>query len=237
MSAAPTALLLPGLNGTGVFYAELENQLDGIATCTRADLPSDCSQDYETLADHLSQSYERDTFDVIIAESFSGPLSVLAIANDVLCPKALILGATFVSSPFRNLPVRPVSDLASAFGMNRFVATTYIQNFLLNSGCELNAGEVYKEVKDLSAETISSRIQAATTVDMRAEFAALTLPILVLNAKHDRLIFSLDRKGFAANDNAEVIWLDAPHFMFQCAARDAARSIQSFLNDKGLLAA
>jgi pimeloyl-ACP methyl ester carboxylesterase len=231
------ALLLPGINGESIFYNALIKRLSSFAECTGAALPKEGAQDYSVLIEWLANSYSPEEFDVVIAESFSGPLSVLAVANRTLRPRALVLGATFNSSPFRRFPVRPFAMLASTAGANSVLTKMYIQHILLNAPDGPSVDEVWTNTAALDPKLIQKRIEVATHVDVRAEYAGLSLPILVLNGRKDRLIFAMDRGSFAANDNAEVIWLDAPHFLFQCAADDAARSIRHFLTDKGLLAA
>lgn len=237
MAQIPTALLLPGLNGSCLFYKALIAELKGVVDCTTADLPQEGDQDYPTLVEDLRTRFANTDFSVVIAESFSGPLAVHAIAKGALSSQALVLGATFLTTPYRSIPRDWFSGLAAMGGQHSFLTLPYIRTFLLNGGCAVNANEVLAETNRLPPEMIRARTTIATGADAREAYKGLTLPILVLNAKRDRLIFSFDRSTFSANDNAEVIWLDAPHFLFQCAAQDAARAIQLFLNDKGLLAA
>ena len=67
---------------------------------------------------------------------------------------------------------------------------------------------------------------AALSVDVTEEMAALNMPVLYLQARHDRLIRpQAGREVMRLAGNARHVVIDAPHFLFQMAPAPAAIEI------------
>ena len=218
----PLAVLLPGLDGTGDLFAPFIAAAPvGFSLECRA-LPSDRPRGYHELADWLSTRLPPGPF-AVIAESFSGPLALLLADR---CPRivAVVLCASFVDPPLPSL-----FALTPQFVWNRSPPASVLSVFL-TGGDRALAESVRRAMASVSADVIAGRVAAALRVDVKAELARFTRPLLCLQAKQDRII----RAGRAAKisalkPSAQLVEMQAPHLLLQTLPAEAWSDIQPFL--------
>ena len=89
-------------------------------------------------------------------------------------------------------------------------------------------------VRSIPLQVLRQRALAALRVDVREHLASLDMPVLYLEARHDRLIRPpAGREVLRLARQARHAVIDAPHFLFQMAPRAAAAGIRTFLGEIG----
>ena len=94
-----TVVLLPGLDGTEVFFRPLMERLPPTILPLALNYPDAGPHGYPGLLDFVRQKLTRFPHYVVLASSFSGPLAVMLAAAEQQKVRGVILVATFASSP------------------------------------------------------------------------------------------------------------------------------------------
>lgn len=214
-------IVLPGLGGTGgllqpfcdamsasyltrgLSYDERLVTYPDVIASVRARLPQD---------DHI-----------IVAESFSGPVAIALAAESVPGLRGIVCVATFARAP-RHFPrfaitcarVLPLTSrlfvrLGMPFLMGRWSTPAFRAQF-----ADLLA--------TIPRSALLGRAEAVRQVDLVADLAQLPIPVLYLQATHDRLV---PRR--AAREFAQVHQIEGPHFLLQANPDAAASAVTDFL--------
>ena len=226
----PTLVLLPGLDGTGDFFQPLLQALGDSVRTHVVRYPLEGAYDYATCRELVRAELPTGGRYVLLGESFSGPIAISFAAD---APKGLvgiILCATFATNPRPRLsiirpllPFLPFHGNGTSLRMSRFLV---LGRWITPTVRELHQ----KILSSVPATTIRGRLEAVADCDVREALASVRAPIMCLVARHDRLIpRSAARLIQQQAPAAEIVELDAPHCLLQCAPRQAAAKIQEFL--------
>lgn len=230
---APTLCLLPGLDGTGRLYRNLARRLDADFEVRALAYDSRRFDGYSPLADALAPQLPRGRDFVLIAESFAGPLAVELAGRRPQGLRALVLAASFVSSPL------PASHLLAGV-LERLPATLppglLLERLLAGRGAggELRA-ELQSVLRTIPMEVLRRRALAALRSDAGKTLASLEVPVLYLQGTQDRLIGPrAGNQVVQLARDAELRRIAGPHFLFQVSADAAVAAIAGFLEQRGL---
>jgi pimeloyl-ACP methyl ester carboxylesterase len=185
---------------------------------------------YAALADALGPSLERHDDVVLVAESFAGPLAVLLAYRHPGRVRALVMAASFVRGPL------PFSGFGATL-LQRLPAISppvfALEHVLAGSGLPPPLRAEFEAIlASMPLPVLRARAQAALRVDVTRELAALRVPVLYLQARHDRLIWPrAGRDVLRLARDARKAVIDAPHFLFQMAPAAAATEIDRFMDD------
>jgi pimeloyl-[acyl-carrier protein] methyl ester esterase len=229
-AAVPTLVLLPGLDGTGDFFQPLLESLGDRVRCRVVRYPVDGGFDYATCTAIARAALPTEGPYVLLGESFSGPIAIALAAE---APKGLvgiILCVTFAINPRPRLsfirpllPYIPYHGNKSSLGLSRFL--------VLGRWITPAIRQLHQQIiSSVPPATLRARLGAVVDCDAREALARVSVPILCLVAKHDRLIPRsaarvIERRAPAAR----MVELDAPHCLLQCVPGPAARAILGFL--------
>jgi len=226
-----TAVLLPGLDGTGEQFAPLVEALG-------AEIPSvvvrypDAPLGYEAHRQVAASALPRDRRYIILGESFSGPIAISLAAQSPRGLLGCILCASFVRTPRRILglalpflglmpPQRVPSALSDFLVMGRF-ATPALRQMQLDAR------------SSVSSAALVARLKAIARVDVSAQLRAVDLPTLYMRATEDRLVPRSAGEYFSRLARAgRVVDLEGPHFLLQARPRIAAAEVQKFIREIG----
>lgn len=204
--SALTSVLLPGLDGSGVLFERfLAAAPVGIEpTCVA--LPPDRPRSYGELVEWVEPRLPEGPL-ALIAESFSGPLAVLLAARCARVRK-VVLCATFVEPPLplAGLLARVPSALWSRPPPEALLA------LVLTGGDRELARSIRRVLAHVNGEIIVSRIRQALRVNIAAELARVSCPVLTLSAKRDHIMRTRIADRLASGTHIE---LDAPHLLLQ----------------------
>lgn len=223
----PVSILLPGLDGTGDLFAPFVAAAPPEMPVQVVRLPDDKPRGYAELADYLLPQLPAESF-VLIAESFSGPLAVL-LANQCPSVAAVVLCATFVRPPLPALRYLP--DF-----IWRTPPPAILLSHLMAAGNRSLGRALHDAVLSLDPSIIASRIATALRVDVSADLARVTQPLLCLRATQDRLVLPRSIKQIAdAKPNVNVVNIDAPHLVLQSCPVDCWHAVRAFLERSSLV--
>ena len=227
-----TLLLLPGLEGSGTlfapFVAALHEKLGTELEIKVVRYPTSGTHSYAELEAIARAALPPEGAYFVLGESFSGPIAVgLAAGASPRC-KGLILCATFVRNPLPLL--RLTKPLLSVLPMSlgRLQLAIY---FLLGPFCTPALRTMLAApVAQISSQVVRTRLRAVLDVDVAAKFAKLRLPVLYLRAAHDRTVpKSASELVLQLRPDAQVVQLDAPHFLLQTVPWEAGDVVADFV--------
>lgn len=231
MSAArPIVLvLLPGMHGSGQLFAPLLRELPGNIKPQLVSYPQDRPLDYEGHLEIVMAALPVDEPFVLLGESFSGPLVLMAAARR---PKGLcgvILCATFVTWPLP-LPVS-VAGLLVSLGLFRMKSTHLFLSLLLGKNASEELKGLFADTfTHLTPEVLAARARAVMSVDCTAALRDCHVPLLAMVADHDRIVTGrYPELMHSIRPDTEIVRFKSPHLILQCAATEAAREIQRFV--------
>jgi pimeloyl-ACP methyl ester carboxylesterase len=222
-----TVVLLPGLDGTGRFFAPLVSALSPSHPTQIIAYPPAEPMDYGELERWVRDALPQHQPFLVVAESFSGPIAVALAASPPAGLRGVVLCATFVRNPIpvlgrfrRLLPFLPVK-----------AAPTRLLGWLLLGG---NASPSWRSaissaLASVSPQVIRTRLDAVLSVDAARLLAQAQVPVLHLRANRDRVV----RKaaGTLVSEklpSARVVGIDGPHFLLQTCPETAAKAISEF---------
>jgi pimeloyl-ACP methyl ester carboxylesterase len=192
--------------------------------------PPDEPLGYEELLPRILAALPTDRPFVLLGESFSGPLAVMAAATRPVGLVGVILCATFVRNPLWLRPAwlrhfaRPlVFRGATKIG----VVTAPLR------GCSPELTRLYAQARaSVTPGVMAHRVRAVLRVDVRRELAECTVPILYLHGDRDRLVrghnFAEISRVQPAVRCARIA--GAPHMVLQLHPAAAAAAICDFID-------
>ncbi len=227
----PLLVLLPGMDGTGRFFASLRAALEGRADSVVLTYPESGDQSYESLTMALLPELPMTRPYVLVAESFAGPLAILLATKAGRAPLGLCLTATFARSPMSSL-TGIIKSLLPVFTRHA-PAQTLIEAILVRPGDRQLAAEAAEAARHMGMKLTLARCRSALTCDVRRELAALDMPMLYLEGLQDKLIPpSCGQLIQATARNLRRVELDRPHFVLQYDVLATVRDVLiPFLHD------
>ena len=221
------AVLLPGLEGTGQLFKWFKDSAPPGFTCIAAHYPPNQVLDYDGCMSLVLRDFVPQSRFILVAESFSGPVAILAGSQRPPGLVAVVLCNTFAVSPawhgFANLPWTAMLSL----GISWFTIGLHLTGFR-------RAREFSGPIRDANRRVepfvCAARMRAVLTVDVRSQLAALSCPVLYLRGVRDRLVSSRSvRRIVEARPGIQVAQLDGPHLLLQVQPNACWQAITSFL--------
>ncbi|HZN33635.1 MAG TPA: hypothetical protein VFB80_07440 [Pirellulaceae bacterium] len=221
--AISTAVLLPGLDGTGeLFRPFVEAAPRGIETAV-VDYPTS-EASIEILERRAREKLA--TRCIVIAESFSGPIGVRLAADARV--QALVLCNSFVSSPacslLRHLTLAPLF----AIPIPRFM----LRLLLLGRQASPTLVEnTRRAIRRVPATVIARRVRQVLQTDERETVRALEKPVLYLRGRSDHLVSERSWRDLqAVRPDAQIARIEGPHMLLQVSPHECWEAIVGFTN-------
>jgi pimeloyl-ACP methyl ester carboxylesterase len=221
-----TAVLLPGLDGTGLLLSDFTKLLETHFSVKVVRYPTHQPFDYDDLMGLVRRQLPTGDY-IVIGESFSGPLALRLAQEEPAGLKGVVLGASFARL---DLPAKPVLSYLANLISPHLVPTSMLTHFLLGRSA---TPELRKHLKQALAIVdplvLSIRARAALKVDYLGSPQTVLQPVLYLRANADRLV-----PKSAAQHLSKIVPdlrihdIAAPHFLFQVAPYECAAAINDF---------
>ncbi|SDU31760.1 alpha/beta fold hydrolase domain-containing protein [Halopseudomonas salegens] len=219
-------VLLPGMDGTGVLFEPLLNQLDDVNIEVLL-LPDKGPQDYLFLAEYVASRLPEQEH-IILAESFSGGIVEALLNKDPANLKGVIFAASFLSSPSRVL-----SRLAALLPIKLLVAVPVLapcilRAFLLGKGASPEMVALFRAaIAQVPSEVLRSRLRQIATY--RASNSVFDIESLYLCPEGDVLVRNKEHELKKAFPGMQVVKLAGPHFILQASPEACAGYIRDML--------
>ena len=223
-------VLLPGLDGTGVLFRPFVEHLPADLTPIVIKYPHDEPLGYPELLEIVLRSLPRETPFVILGESFSGPIALMAAATRPAGLKAVILCATFVQNPtwlrwrWLTLLVRPV-----AF---RFYPQFSATKALLGGYSSPELRKLSQEaIRAVQPQVLAERLRAVLAVNVADKLRACPVPVLYLRGSHDFVVPKRNAREIQRIlPSIQMSTIAAPHMVLQTQPAACVGAIRTFLH-------
>lgn len=218
-------VLLPGMDGTGIFFEPLVAALPENLSPIVQSYPSDEPLSYDELLPSIQARLPMGEPFIVLGESFSGPLALRIAASRPVGLKAIILCASFVRNPIRLFPswcrplIRPFLFSSSLLPVRALIGGYHGADLL----------PMVKRAKVASPAVRAARARAIIGVNVERALAGCRVPILYIAGSRDRVIARHNLARIQAiNPSVKVVVLPAPHLVLQAAPEAAAKAIAEF---------
>ena len=225
-----TLVLLPGLDGTGNLFTDFVAALPPTLIARTVRYPADRFLTYTDLLTYLRDVIPTTEPFVALAESFSTPLAVKLAATRPPNLAGLVICAGFIASPidgWRLLLKALIRPFLFRIPLPGFV----LDYFLIGAHAPRELRDAVRHtLRCVSPETMAMRVRAVMDCDAGAELAQVQVPILYLQAKHDRLVKKSSFKQIQqVKADATLALISAPHLVLQREPHKAAGLIAEFV--------
>lgn len=189
MSGEPrrtTLVLLPGLDGTEIFFGPLLAHLPAWIEPIIVTYPSSGPHDYDGLLAVVERKVAHLLEFAVLGWSFGGPLALMLAARRPDAVKGIVLCASFVTSPRPRLArytfalSPPVIATVRAIRRMRFWIPGYADAAMRRAKA--------LTWRNVQSKSLAPRARAALTVDARASLAQTRAPVLYLKSSVDEVI-------------------------------------------------
>ena len=224
-------VFLPGLDGTGLSYGPLGEAMPGNIRVTVVTYPTDQKLSFMELVQCAYEQLPRNQPLVLIAESFSGPITISLASSFPSNIKGIVFCATFIkfARPFLLGPTKYIPF--------EFILSKRMPGFLLYF---LVGGKPFSDKltplfrqleKLINPEVIAHRIRMLKNIDATADARTLTLPCCYIQGLQDKLIPArciIPFKKYLSNFIVKSV--DGPHGILQAQPELCAQIIMEFVN-------
>jgi pimeloyl-ACP methyl ester carboxylesterase len=218
------------MDGTGLLFEPFVQALPSTLEPVVVSYPPDRALGYENLLDVVVGALPRDPPFVLLGESFSGPLALMAAARRPRGLVAVVLCASFVRSPIPWFPRalhaivrRPLVELVPSFVRSALLlgrdATPELRAFLRRA------------LSVVAPEVMAARARAILKVDATRALLDCSVPLLYLRAAADRMVSPESWRLIAEHrPDARLEVLPGPHMLLQTHPNEAVLAIERFLS-------
>ncbi|SEF35131.1 alpha/beta fold hydrolase [Variovorax sp. NFACC27] len=223
-----TLVLLPGMDGTGTLFDPLVNALSGAASFKVVAYPPAAPNGYGALQNVAEAALPADESIILLGESFSGPIAISLAAKHPNRIKGVVLCCTFVRNPHPFLALfgfvaalAPIKQLPLTFACAALLGRRATPDLRRALGAALAM---------VSGAAFRARLKAVLSIDVSADLARVTAPILYLRASEDRLIPKQAGNLIKhLQPSTQVREIEGPHCLLQAAPVAAAQAIREFM--------
>jgi pimeloyl-ACP methyl ester carboxylesterase len=223
-----TLVLLPGMDGTGVFFEDFAAALQPEFNPIIVRYPNDPSLGYAELEAIARASLPSNEPFLILGESFSGPIAISIAASNPPGLLGLILCVTFARNPHPLLPlVCAILKPLPAWRLPRFIQEPNIFGRFNSPYLRAKLDEVRNRV---SQKTLKARLEAVASVDVSDKLRRVTVPALYLRATNDRVVSGASSNYIRkVTPRIDLVEFDAPHLLPQTVPQAAKAEIANFV--------
>lgn len=226
-----TLVLLPGLDGTDVFFRPLLAALPGWIMPIVVQFPTVGANEYPDLLRLAQCALMKTTACYVLGWSFSGPLALMLAAAEPAKVRGVILASTFVRPP------RPIyarlrwAAVTPTVWMLRFSKRLPVWLYLSSSDrLRRDKTETWKRVK---ASMVAARIRALLQVDARELLKTCPVPVLCLAGSDDGIVpHDNVEEMVCVRPSTQVRMIEGQHFAIYTNPNAAADAIMEFMNQE-----
>jgi pimeloyl-ACP methyl ester carboxylesterase len=227
----PTAIvLLPGLDGTGILFGPLLEHLPPHLRPIVVGYPGDERMDYDALLPRVLRALPTDEPFILLGESFSGPLALLAADSRPPGLQAIVLCASFVRCP-RRVPACLVEHFVQPLLFRlytRFRMTAVLMG--RHSSPEVRA-DFADAMAAVRPEVLAHRVRQVLRVNVAAQLLRCPVPMLYLRADRDVVVPKRNAEEIRrVLPGVTVTTINAPHMLLQTQPAQAAAAIVQFVS-------
>jgi pimeloyl-[acyl-carrier protein] methyl ester esterase len=225
-----TLILLPGLDGTEIFFGPLLAVLPTWVKPVVVTYPTTGANDYPDLLTIVQAAVDGSEDFYVLGWSYSGPLALMLAANNRSKVRGVILCASFIRPPRPGLSRLPFAVNAPIMHLVRLLHRT---TMLWSS----YSTDTFRRDKSATWARVPSRILAVRAcnilaLDARAWLRECPRPILYLAGSRDRVVPRWNAEDIVREvPSTKVVTIEGPHLALYTNPRAAVEAIVGFMND------
>ena len=206
-----TLVILPGLDGTEVLFrpllALLPDWIQPVVICYPASGPNE----YADLLEIVREKIAGLPSFIVLASSFSGPLSIMLAAAEPDRVRGLILSATFLRAPGRYLSILGLIACGPIIWIMRTVRRIPIWTLRRRDDPYRKAkAEIWRRV---SARCLAKRTRAILGVDVRELSSKCEVPMLCIRFADDKVVpREFSEEILCYQPSAQIVTIPGDHF-------------------------
>lgn len=223
-------ILLPGMHGTGELFADFMRMIPEPKHIQALHYPTGASPSYRQLLAMVQTMVPESEPYFLLAESYSTPLAIAFAATNPPNLKGLILCAGFVTSPLAG-PKRTLASLIAPLLFQLRIPSAAITHFLIGPNApEPLLALVRKAISSVEPAVMAARLRAVLHCDMRQALRKVTVPLIYVQAKRDKLISPWCLAEIRSiRPDARVEQIDGPHLIVQREPKQVAEAVAKFI--------
>ena len=225
----PSLVLLPGLDGTGRLFGPLLASLSSEVAPVVVSYPSDSPLGYSALLPLVLAALPAGRPFVLLGESFSGPLAVMAAAAHPPGLVGVVLCASFIRNPHPYVPSVLASVVRSPV-LRLFPRFAQIKALLGGYSSPALHSLTREALSQVAPSVLACRIREVLRVDVAQQLQSCSVPVLYLRAHSDLVVPAWNVKAIRKVCPAlQVVSLRGPHMVLQASPAAAAEALSHFL--------
>jgi len=225
-----TLVLLPGLDGTEIFFGPLLAELPTWFKPVVVTYPISGANDYPDLFAIVEAAVDDCADFYVLGWSFSGPLALMLAAKKESKVRGVILCASFIGPPLLGLSWLRFAVRSPVMHLVRLIhrATMSLSNY---------STDTFRSDKSATWARVPSHILAARTrgilaLDARECLRGCPRPILYLAGSKDRVVPNCNAEEIVRElPSTKVVTIEGPHLALYSNPTAAVRAIVRFVND------
>jgi pimeloyl-ACP methyl ester carboxylesterase len=222
-------VLLPGLDGTGILFQPLIDALPPNIKPIVVGYPTDRPMTYAQLLPMVMAALPANEPFILLGESFSGPLAVMAAAQRPANLLGLILCATFVTRPMPWIGWA-VPLLARSLVFQLFPPAQKVKAILGGYSGPALQRRFSKVHSMVCPAMIAFRVRQVFQIDVREELRQCDLPMLHIAAANDRVVPARNLRLIRQIAPAiQLATIEGPHGILQTRPAEAVAAIVNFV--------
>jgi pimeloyl-[acyl-carrier protein] methyl ester esterase len=225
-------VFLPGLDGTGLTYGPLGEAMPGNVRVTVVRYPADHKLSFTELVQCAYEQLPRNKPLVLIAESFSGPITIRLASSFPSNIKGIVFCATFMkfSRPFL---LGPTKYIPFEFFLSKRMPSFLLYFLVGGKPFSDKLTPLFRQLEKLiNPEVIAHRIRMLKNIDTTADARTLALPCCYIQATGDKIVPARCVVPFKKYLPGLVVKIvDGPHGILQAQPEVCAKIIMEFVSD------
>ncbi|OPY00409.1 MAG: Alpha/beta hydrolase family protein [Syntrophorhabdus sp. PtaB.Bin047] len=220
-------VLMPGLDGTGMFFGPLTRALPPDVPRTVITYPDDKNFSLKDHADFVAARLTgEDT--ILVAESFSGLVALILLHARPASVKGVIFSAAF-AEPLHPLLIRTVASIPGAASLARRLPAGLLNVLFFHSYADEALEELLRQSLQRTGPAGLRRRARLIAEGYPFPDDLFPLPCLYLQAAQDRVVPARAADWFRSRfASFELVTLDAPHCLLQTRPAESAEAIMAF---------
>ena len=230
MTRTTTLVLLPGLDGTEIFFRPLLAALPTWVKPLVVTYPISGANDYADLLAVVQAAVADAKEFYILGWSFSGPLAVMLAGSDPTRIRGVILCASFVRPPHPVLSWLPIAVISPVVHLVRLARRTPM--FLFNDRTDVFRRDKAATWARVPSRILVARARAILALDARDCLRECPRPVLYVAGSRDRVVPSWNAEEVVRElPSTKVVTIEGPHLALYTNPAAAVRAIVGFMRD------
>ena len=225
-----TLVLLPGLDGTEVFFGPLLAALPPWVEPVVVTYPTSGANGYAELIGVVEAAVADAPEFFVLGWSFSGPLALMLAAKEPERTRGVILCASFVRSPLPILSWLRFAVVAPVVNLVRLARR--IPAVFPGAWSEQFRRDKAVTWARVPARVLAARARAILAVDARTSLRDCSQPVLYLAGSRDSIVPRRNADQVVRElPSARIVTIEGPHLAMYTNPDAAARAIAAFMRD------